>query len=162
MVGQTIMAIAFPFTFNAPALLSANWFGEKERIYATSTGANAAILGVGLGYLIPIIFVSDNDRGSTAEAHIFNLMLCLAIMSTLILIPFIFTFQAKPLTPPSVSLEKTAIKQGSSSIKKEIVDILKNLSFMMITSAFSLIFGYLFSFTTVIYQLITIYGFTSE
>ena len=107
MVGQTIMALAFPFTFNAPALLSANWFGEKERIYATSTGANASILGVGLGYLIPIIFVSDNDRGSTAEAHIFNLMLCLSIMSTLILIPLIFTFQAKPINPPAKSQEKT-------------------------------------------------------
>lgn len=92
MVGQTISALGFPFTFNAPALVSANWFGEKEKIYATSTGANASILGVGLGYLIPLIFVSDNDRGSTAENHMFNLMLCLSIMSTLILIPFIITF----------------------------------------------------------------------
>ncbi len=53
IIGQTLLAIAFPFTFNAPAKLSANWFGEKERIFSTSVAVNANILGVGLGFIIP-------------------------------------------------------------------------------------------------------------
>ncbi len=59
LVGQTIMAIAQPFTYNAVAKVSGNWFGEKETVYATMIGANANLLGVALGFFVPSIFVGE-------------------------------------------------------------------------------------------------------
>jgi hypothetical protein len=41
--------------------LSANWFGEKERLYSTSFGANANILGIAIGYFLPALFITKED-----------------------------------------------------------------------------------------------------
>ena len=103
IAGQTVLAIAQPFIYNAPAKLSANWFGEKERIYATSIGANANLLGVAIGYFVPALFVGDNDTGETAKQHVFHLMISVSVLSTLILLPVILTFQDKPPSFPSLS-----------------------------------------------------------
>lgn len=57
VMGQTLTAIGQPFTYNAPAKLSANWFEPKSRTVATMFGVNANILGNLLGFLIPRFFV---------------------------------------------------------------------------------------------------------
>jgi hypothetical protein len=56
VAGQIVLAIAQPYMYNAPSILSANWFPKKERIFATSFGAYANILGVAAGCFIPSIF----------------------------------------------------------------------------------------------------------
>ena len=59
IIGQTVLAIAQPFTYNAPAKLSANWFGDRERLYSTSVAVNANTLGIAIGYFVPVLFVKD-------------------------------------------------------------------------------------------------------
>jgi sugar phosphate permease len=53
------MAIGQPFLYNAPALVTTNWFSEKERTISTMLGTSSNIAGVLLGYLFPLIFVSN-------------------------------------------------------------------------------------------------------
>jgi hypothetical protein len=61
IIGQTILAISQPFLMNAPAKVSANWFGERERVYATSASWVASLLGAASGYFMCSLFVSDAD-----------------------------------------------------------------------------------------------------
>ncbi len=61
VIGQTIMAVGQPFIYNAPSLVSANWFPKKERIISTSIGAYANIFGIGIGCFVPAIFFNDDD-----------------------------------------------------------------------------------------------------
>ncbi len=75
---------------------------------------------------MPALFVGDNDRGEVAEEHIFNLLMCLAIISTAIMIPVILTFKDQPPTFPSYSQEKNSILQKHASLKKDIIEIVKN------------------------------------
>ena len=60
-LGQTVMALAQPFSFNAPTKVTSNWFAEDERAFATMIGANANLLGIMLGFLLPSLFVSPFD-----------------------------------------------------------------------------------------------------
>ena len=53
IIGSMIIAIGQPFIYNAPTKVSAFWFPEKERVYATTIGANASLLGITIGYLFP-------------------------------------------------------------------------------------------------------------
>jgi fucose permease len=60
--GQMIAAIGQPFLTNAPAKVSALWFSEKGRIVATTIATVAMPLGVAVGFVIPALFVDDEDN----------------------------------------------------------------------------------------------------
>jgi hypothetical protein len=59
IIGQTIMALAQPYLYNAPALVTTNWFPESERTISTMLGVSSNMFGVMLGFLFPYIFVGE-------------------------------------------------------------------------------------------------------
>eukprot|EP00347_Sterkiella_histriomuscorum_P005502 403356370 len=136
IVGQTILAIAQPFTYNAPAKLSANWFGEKERVYATSFGANASTFGIAAGFFLPSVFISDD------------------ISQMRILL------DNKPPTCPTVSQQMNSEVMAQFSLKKDCVQLVRNKSFVFTGLASSLMMGFFFAFTTVLEQMVVIYNFS--
>ncbi|CDW84415.1 major facilitator superfamily protein [Stylonychia lemnae] len=173
IVGQTVMAIAQPFTYNAPAKLSANWFGESERLYATAVAANANNLGIAVGYFIPSMFVTDDDMSveGAVQDHSKWLMMSLAIAASCILVPVVLFFQGiiyfmifidKPPTFPSLSSQNNQIMQKGSSLKKDMISLLKNRNFMQTSVANGMIMGYFFALTTVLTQMISLYDFTDS
>ncbi len=44
------------------AKLAALWFGENERVIATTIGMAAQPIGVAIGYVVPSIFVTIDDN----------------------------------------------------------------------------------------------------
>lgn len=64
IVGQIFMAIAQPFMLTAPAKLAGLWFSDSEQALATTLGSLAQPLGAVMGFLLPLPFISDADRGS--------------------------------------------------------------------------------------------------
>ena len=50
---------------NSCAKLSANWFPEKERQYASAVAGNAFVLGISCGLFLPTLFVDDRTRSSS-------------------------------------------------------------------------------------------------
>ena len=62
ILGQTVIAFAQPFLYNAPALVTSNWFAYQERSVATMVGTSANLFGVGLGFLVPKMFISVYDE----------------------------------------------------------------------------------------------------
>lgn len=64
LVGQILLAIGQPFMYNAPALVTSNWFPQKERAMATSIGTTMNVFGVLLGFLLPSIFISNYTKGT--------------------------------------------------------------------------------------------------
>lgn len=61
-------------------------------------------LGVGIGFLLPQIYVDSDASGEDGKDQIYNLMLFQAILGTVMCIPIVF-FKDKPPTPPRFSLE---------------------------------------------------------
>ncbi|CDW72822.1 major facilitator superfamily protein [Stylonychia lemnae] len=163
IIGQTVLAIAQPFTFNAPAKISANWFGEKERLYSTSVAVNANTLGVAIGYFIPALFVKDQDEFHQEDAknHTWQLMMCVAAASTAILIPVALSFKDKPPSPPSYSQVSDMLKVNQS-LKKDLASLIKNKGFMLACFANGGVMAFSYSFTTLFAQMISIYGFTAS
>ena len=63
LMGQITMAIGQPFLYNAPALVTSNWFPQKERSIATMVGVTMNLFGVFVGFLLPMIFIEDYEEG---------------------------------------------------------------------------------------------------
>ncbi len=62
VVGQVFAAIGQPFLLNAPTKLAAVWFGDKERVAAITIAVAASALGAAIGFLIPSMFVNNDDK----------------------------------------------------------------------------------------------------
>ena len=102
-----ISAIGQPFLTNAPAKVSALWFSDKGRVIATTIATVANPLGVAVGFLIPAIFVDDDDakvkNRLLAKSHILNSLICQAIIGSVVCLLVLIFFREKPPTPPSPS-----------------------------------------------------------
>jgi hypothetical protein len=89
----------------APAKLAAFWFGENERVIATTIGTAAQPLGVAIGYIFPSFFVSarDSDPEFVDEARhaVYLSLLWQAIIGTVFTLFGCIFFREKPATPPS-------------------------------------------------------------
>eukprot|EP00672_Neobodo_designis_P010156 CAMPEP_0174880026 /NCGR_PEP_ID=MMETSP1114-20130205/83557_1 /TAXON_ID=312471 /ORGANISM="Neobodo designis, Strain CCAP 1951/1" /LENGTH=382 /DNA_ID=CAMNT_0016115421 /DNA_START=46 /DNA_END=1191 /DNA_ORIENTATION=+ len=102
MISQIFLSVAFVFTFPAPPILAARWFGEKERTLATMIAATANSLGGAAGQLIPPLIVTPDNHGRDRWLILFAVGCSYALIEA-VLIAFVIPFG--PLTPPS-SAEK--------------------------------------------------------
>ena len=53
IIGQTIIATAFPLVYINSSKVSANWFIKRERVMTTMIGMESSVLGASLGFLLP-------------------------------------------------------------------------------------------------------------
>lgn len=63
-------AIAQPFVVNAPAKLASTWFGANERLTALTICVIAIVVGALIGFIFPIIFISDDDEGDEFKQNV--------------------------------------------------------------------------------------------
>lgn len=95
MFGQILIGLAQPFVLAAPTRYSDMWFTEKGRIGATALASLANPLGGALGQLIDPAFCSK-------PSDVPNMVLYVAIISTVCCLPS-FLLSAAPPTPPSAA-----------------------------------------------------------
>ena len=50
-----------PFLANAPVKVASTWYSEKGRVIATTITMISIQLGVAVGFLIPVFFISEDD-----------------------------------------------------------------------------------------------------
>ena len=123
IIGQSIMAVGHPLTLVAPAKIAALWFGDNQRALATMIGSLAGPVGAVLGFLLPFIFLSDQDAHNSPESRdkIRNYILVQSIVVTAIGVPIGFFVKNKPNIAPSISALKSDQSQEEStwsSVKK--------------------------------------------
>jgi FLVCR family MFS transporter 7 len=93
VLGQVLIGLAQPFVLAAPTRFSEMWFTERGRIAATAVASLCNPFGGALGQLI-------NPFWCTKPGDVPNMVLYVAIISTISTIPTLF-LPAEPPTPPS-------------------------------------------------------------
>ncbi|KAF5296871.1 hypothetical protein FQA39_LY12389 [Lamprigera yunnana] len=157
LVGQSVTALASMFIVSAPAAVAAAWFGSKEVSTACSIGLNGVLLGVALGFLVPSFTMSiDGD----IENDLYSMLLATAIIITaLLVLQFIF-FGDKPKHPPSkaqVRLLITKKEKVNPNFSGSLLNILKNIPYMIHLVAFGMNYGIGCSVMALLNQLLSDY-----
>ena len=163
LVGQIFMGIGQPFLYNAPALVTTNWFPQKERSVATMVGTQMNVFGVLLGFLLPMIFIDpyekdqklNDEEKDSFRSQIFNMMLASALFSTVITLLVLFTFRDKPGVPiwsTKVSHQEDQETKSESelSIKEQYILCFTNKTYMFTAISTCLVMVHMFVFNTII------------
>lgn len=83
---------------------------------ATTIATIANPLGVAVGFLIPSLFVENDDKDplnrSRAQDNILNSLICQAALGTVVAILIVIYFKEKPPTPPSPSAGPMPLTRG--------------------------------------------------
>ena len=86
---------------NAPAKLSAVWFGTNERVIALTVAVASQALGAAIGFVLPTIWIQDSDSGDEFKDHLVTGLEVQALAGIIITILCFIFFKHKPKTPPS-------------------------------------------------------------
>ncbi|XP_065215555.1 uncharacterized MFS-type transporter C09D4.1-like [Planococcus citri] len=101
-IGQCVSVSFLMLTFGLLGRFTATWFGADE----ISTAGVLAILGDQLGaafaYFFPTVLVKDGPLEVIGNG-LWNMHLCVSILSTVIFFLILVFFQEKPKMPPSVA-----------------------------------------------------------
>ena len=147
MVGQIFIGLAQPFVLAAPTRYSDLWFTPQGRVSATAIMSLANPFGGALGQLI-------NPFLADTPSEVPNVTLYIAIISSVATIPSFF-IPAKPPTPVAPSST-----QAKPSIKEQLGTLTRFPTFWLILLPFATYVGFFNSFSSLLTQILTPYGYS--
>uniref|UniRef100_A0A1I7RSX2 MFS domain-containing protein n=2 Tax=Bursaphelenchus xylophilus TaxID=6326 RepID=A0A1I7RSX2_BURXY len=102
--GQTIAAMSQPFFLCLSPKVAEYWFSDHQRALANALSFVANPLGVVVGSMIPMMFVSNTNATENSDDILFLNFMLLVLSAVVIVMSFTIS-SSKPPTPPSASSE---------------------------------------------------------
>ena len=147
MVGQVLIGFAQPFVLAAPTAYSALWFTARGRTSATAITTLANPLGAAIGQLVGPLLVGQ-------PSDITPLTLYVAIITSVATIPSLFIAAAPP-TPVAASSSL-----ARPPIQRQLNTLMRSTTFWLTLIPFSVYVGFFNSFSSLLTQMLTPYGFS--
>uniref|UniRef100_A0A1X7VCQ1 Major facilitator superfamily (MFS) profile domain-containing protein n=1 Tax=Amphimedon queenslandica TaxID=400682 RepID=A0A1X7VCQ1_AMPQE len=180
LMGQGVSSFTNVLEWSAPSLMSAVWFPQNERAFATaSVGATAPQVGILLSLFIGPLAVHDSRtdtvcnttitiRGSASfiewQDKIYSQMLYYflgqAVLAT-VLLPITFMVPASPPTPPSRSRQLEDEEENDLSLLRSALILLKNKHFIFFSFVFGMYLGVAGAYVTVYDEVFNAIGYSS-
>ena len=147
MFGQILIGLAQPFVLSAPTRYSDLWFSPRGRVSATAIASLANPFGGALGQLISPLFVNS-------PSDIPDMILYIAIISSVATIPsfFIPSRPPTPVSPSSNHIYAPMMTQVSTLVRQPV--------FWLLCIPFGVYVGFFNSFSSLLTQILTPYGFS--
>lgn len=125
---------------NNPSKVASNWFGDKERGIATAIGTMAIPIGMLLSFVLPNVFISNDDITDIEKGiRKFEIYLLVqTIIITLFSLPALIFMKEEPPSPPSIIANDTNNKIGMGEGIKELAS---NRNYMLLFFTFNFIYG---------------------
>lgn len=160
VLGQAIIAIGNPLSLIAPAKISSIWFSDNQRALATMIASLATPVGSVIGFVMPFIFINDEDGVDTPESRAkFNkYILWQNILVMAMSIPIFFFVKNRPLIAPSISeLKDRYTKKDNNS--GQVKQLFKNKNYILYVFCFTAIHITFICFGGTMGLLVSTFGF---
>ena len=159
LIGQTLAAIVQPFFTNSPSRIAAEWFSVDGRDIATALLSILGSLGIGVGNIMPTIFVqSDGTQYGGFE----GLMLTELILCGVGLLAMIIFFYDQPPTAPSISQKLKLGANNQQSVSRDFKNLICNINFMCLLLGFGIGLGVFNALATLINQYTALFGYDTD
>jgi MFS transporter, FLVCR family, MFS-domain-containing protein 7 len=132
VLGTILVGFAQPFFQCTPPMLSAIWFGSKERALSTAVALNANQIGIATAFLIGGSMCHGTDSASMMSYFGLITVACAAVTATTLV-----GFKEKPPLPPSGSeAKKLALNEKEPPFFQSAKQLLSNKDFYPPLAAF--------------------------
>ena len=159
LTGQTLAAMVQPFFTNSPSRIAAVWFKVDGRDIATALLSILGSLGIGMGSIVPTIFVQSDG---TEHGGFEGLMLAELSLCAVGLILTIIFFYDKPPSAPSRS-QKLKYSAGTQSVGRQFKNLIcNNINFMCLLLGFGIGLGIFNALATLINQYTALFGYDTD
>ena len=166
LFGQCLAAISQPFLTNIPPKISAAWFPSSERDVATVIGSMANPVGIAIGTILPVVFVTESD---TQVKGMSTLLLIEAFLTTIGAIVAAVFIKSRPCVPPSAAAAKEALQATNENsepvfqaLSSNVMICMRNGHFRVLFVAFAIGLGMFNALTTLTEQLIAPFCYTDD
>jgi FLVCR family MFS transporter 7 len=165
MVGQVVCALAQPFIMFVTTKFANSWFSKDQRALANTLALSSNTFGILLGALISP-FIVDSSFDFVSEMTFLNFITAAVSLSAVIIASFIGS--SKPPVPPSLSASKNntnetlRINEKTLLVFKQIGQLMRSLSFVILCVCFGLGLGSFSAITTLIQQIVCVRGYTDD
>ncbi|WWC90989.1 uncharacterized protein L201_005928 [Kwoniella dendrophila CBS 6074] len=149
LLGQIVIGFSQPIILSSPTRLSNTWFNEKGRITATALATLCNPLGGALGQLLGPILAPEPSK-------IPDMILYVAIITTIICIPTLFIPSAPPLPPTTTPITNSKIDL------RTLRTLFTNLSFHMVAWPFIVYVAAFNSTSSLLNQILEPYGLSED
>mmetsp|Transcript_21902 Transcript_21902/g.34020 ORF Transcript_21902/g.34020 Transcript_21902/m.34020 type:complete len:231 (+) Transcript_21902:805-1497(+) len=127
---------------------------------ALSFSVAAQAIGGAIGFVIPTIFVKEDDTNEEFKTHIQQALLLQAIFGVLCGLACVIFFRNQPPSPPSPTAFDRVDEPGM--FKKSIVTLLTDGNLWLLFGVFGLIQGSFNTFGTIVGYLGDSFGYTTD
>jgi len=154
LCAQCLGGMIQPLVLNSTPRVATLWFPAHQRDIAIAVGSSFQILGIAAGQILPQVFVqNDTPKGMD------DLLLATFIIPSACFVLFLLFFREKPKEPPSFSAEVLAQTENSLS---DFSRCLRLPKMRWLTLAFGIGLGIFNASTTLVEQLVSGKGYTSD
>lgn len=154
-LGQTLMAIAGPFITNLLTRISNKWFLAANRTKMTSLMASSYMFGLGFGFLLSSLALTEKPEIEIRKTEIFTLMVTSSLVCTITLIPVIIFFKEEPLIAPSMSALSNREEFGQS-----LLSLLSNKDYLLLGIIFSVGLSNFISMISMIHHVLAPFNYS--
>nr|XP_014352061.1 PREDICTED: feline leukemia virus subgroup C receptor-related protein 1 isoform X2 [Latimeria chalumnae] len=156
MLGQVLCSIAQVFILGLPSRIASVWFGPREVSTACAVGVLGNQLGVAIGFLLPPVLVPNTVHNIGLVGYNISVMFYVtATISTVLFIATIIVFKDRPPLPPSrAQAVLLGIPSENYSYKQSIVNLFKNVPFILLLISYGILTGTFYSVSTLLNQMI--------
>jgi len=132
VLGTVLVGFAQPFFQCTPPMLSATWFGSKERALSTAVALNANQIGIATAFLVGGSMCHGTDAASMMKYFGLITAACAAVTGVTLM-----KFEDKPKMPPSSSeARKIALNEKEPPFFQSVKNFLTNKDFYPPLAAF--------------------------
>lgn len=159
LIGQTLAALVQPFFTNSPSRIAAVWFSVDGRDIATALLSILGSLGIGIGNIMPTLFVqSDGTQWGGFE----GLMLTELVLCAIGMLFILIFFYDQPPTAPSISQKLKLVAANQQSVGRDFRNLICNINFMCLLLGFGIGLGVFNALATLINQYTALFGYDTD
>lgn len=157
-IGQILAGLFQPAILNSPGKVAANWFREDIRTVICTICCISDTIGILVGFVFHIPFISDDAKGEEYKDQFFNYCLGEFILNIVFCIPTFFIFKNKPDIPPSPS----QVEEEKPPLGKSLKMLFTNIRFIYLLIATCFVVGYYDVYGTILNSYLALYDISDN
>jgi FLVCR family MFS transporter 7 len=162
LVAQLFLAIAINFVMAGPSLLSATWFPQSERTFATTVASQADNIGIAFALFFPSAIVKHRHSSRDEMLIVFGVLFVLACVDSFLTFCVVPKEPKVPLRVAASGEEIDATSDKSIGLATMFKSVAHSRSYLVLAVAAGLAIAFYWTYSAIYAQILLPFGISEK